>query len=375
MQKYRLILLIMVIAGLVGDYFLLTARPEPGPGRPDGAMLEGAVISRLPMATTNNAVASLEIGGVAYLYSFSGLGAGKQPGDIHSRAFAVDLASGNVEVLGGLVPGGKDRLASIAVGLGDLIFIFGGYTVAEDGSEVSSPEVFAFDPVSRGYQARAPMPLPVDDTLAFAYAGRYIYLVSGWHDEGNVADVQVYDSREDRWLKATPYPGAPVFGQAGGIVGNRFVIADGVAVLGRDVAGRRQFGISEAAWLGVIDPGDPSVIRWQALPPHPGPALYRMAAVGSERLGLVIFTGGSPNPYNYNGIGYDGEPSEPSNLVFAYDPASGAWSALGRKPVATMDHRGLLEAGDKFYTIGGMGTGQQVSDQVLSFRLRGPERD
>ena len=89
----------------------------------------------------------------------------------------------------------------------------------------------------------------------------------------------------------------------------------------------------------------------------------------------MIFAGGSSNPYNFNGIGYDGEPSEPSSLVFAYDPASGAWSVLGRRPVATMDHRGLLEAGEYFYTVGGMGTGQIVSDQVLSFRLPGPEKD
>ncbi len=375
MQNYRLLLLFLVIAGLTGDYFLLTAPPEPGPTPADAVRLEGALVARLPMATTNNAVASLEIGGRPYLYSFSGLGAGKQRSDIHSRAFAVDLATGDIEVLGRLVPGAKDRLASIAVGLHDRVFIFGGYTVGADGSEISTPEVYAFDPVTRAYQARAPMPLPVDDTVAFAYADRYIYLVSGWHDDGNVADVQVFDSWQDRWFAATPYPGRPVFGHAGGIVGNRFVIADGVAVRGRDAAGRRQFGISETAWLGVIDPADPSVIRWQALPPHPGPGLYRMAAVGSQRLGLVIFAGGSPNPYNFNGIGYNGEPSEPSTLVFAYDPASGAWSELGRKPVATMDHRGLLEVGDNFYTLGGMLAGQQVSEQVLSFRLRGLDQD
>ena len=375
MQKYRPLLILMVIAGLVGDYFLLRSPPEPAPAATPIATLEGALVSSLPIATTNNAVASLEVKGVEYLYSFSGLGAGKGRLDIHSRAFAINLLNGDVEVLGGLVPGGTDRLASIAVGLYDRIFIFGGYTVAEDGSEISTPEVYAFDPLTRAYQARAPMPLPVDDSVAFAFANRYIYLVSGWHDQGNVADVQVFDTWEDRWFAATPYPGRPVFGHAGGIVGNRFVIADGVAVLGRDAAGQRQFGISEDAYLGVIDPEDPSVIRWQALPKHPGPALYRMAATGSERLGMVVFAGGSPNPYNYNGIGYNGEPSEPSALVFAYDPAAGAWSDLGQKPVATMDHRGLLAAGEYFYTVGGMLADQTVSDQVLRFRLRGLEKD
>ena len=368
MRNYRLFLLILIAAGLAGDYYLLRSPSEPAAQVTETIGLEGALTSSLPMATANNAVATLEVNGTPYLYSFSGLGPGKARADIHSRAFALDLQNGEVEVLD-LVPGGKDRLASIAVGLGGRIFIFGGYTVAADGSEVSTPEVFAFDPETFEYQARAPMPLPVDDMVAFAYAERYIYLVSGWHDNGNVADVQVFDTWEDRWFAATPYPGPPVFGHAGGIVGNRFVIADGVAVLGRDAAGRRQFGISEAAYMGVIDPEDPSVIRWQALPKHPGPALYRMAAVGSDRLGRIIFAGGSPNPYNFNGIGYDGEPSPPSAVVFACDPAAGVWLDLGQKPVATMDHRGLLEVGDRFYTIGGMLADQEVSDQVLSFRL------
>ena len=303
-QKYRFLLIVMVIAGLAGDYYLLRSPAEPAPNdpsisNPDATLLEGALVSRLPIATANNAVANLEVGGRQYLYSFSGLGAAKGRADIHARAFAVNIENADVEVLG-LVPGGKDRLASIAVGLYDRVFIFGGYTVGQDGSEVSTPEVFAFNPVTGEYQVRAPMPTPVDDSVAFTYANRYIYLVSGWHNDGNVADVQVFDSWEDRWFTATPYPGAPVFGHAGGIVGNRFVIADGVAVIGRDAKGRRQFGISEQAWLGVIDPADPAVIGWQALPDHPGPALYRMAAVGSARLGLVIFAGGSPNPYNYN---------------------------------------------------------------------------
>ena len=39
------------------------------------------------------------------------------------------------------VPGAPGRLASIAVGLFDRVFIFGGYTVAEDGAEVSTREV------------------------------------------------------------------------------------------------------------------------------------------------------------------------------------------------------------------------------------------
>jgi hypothetical protein len=374
MQKYRIFLMILVIAGLAGDYYLLQSPPEALAAGAGTATLDGELVSSLPIATANNAVATLEVGGVPYLYSFSGLGAGKKSTDIHSRAFAVNLENGDIEVLPPL-PGGKDRLASIAVGLHDRIFIFGGYTVSEDHTEVSTPEVFAFDPVTRQYQARAPMPVPVDDTVAFAYANRYIYLVSGWHTDGNVADVQVLDTWEDRWFAATPYPGAPLFGHAGGIVDNRFVIVDGVAVLGHNAEGQRQFGITQAAYLGVIDPEDPANIRWQALPAHPGAALYRSAAVGSEALGQIIFAGGSTNPYNITGMGYNGEPSPPAAVVFAFDPEAGVWLEYGNKPVATMDHRGLLEARGTFYTLGGMLADQKVTDQVLSFRLPGSKKD
>ena len=154
---------------------------------------------QLPIAVANNAVAGLEIDGAPHVFSFSGLGVGKTHSDITSAAFSVDLRAGTVTRLAD-VPGGRGRLASIAVGLYDRIFIFGGYTVAEDGSEVSTPEVYAFNPFDGSYQRRADMPTPVDDTVAFAYANRYIYLVSGWHNDGNVTNVQVFDTWEDRWF-------------------------------------------------------------------------------------------------------------------------------------------------------------------------------
>ncbi|MEE8370830.1 MAG: hypothetical protein V3R73_01700 [Sphingomonadales bacterium] len=369
MPRERLILIVLLTVAFAAWLVALQPREElridfgkqPGPAKPEA-------FSNLPMATTNNAVAVLKVGEVDYLYSFSGLGAGKERTDIHSRAFAVNLDNGNIEVMG-LLPGGRDRLASIAVGLFDRVFVIGGYTVGEDGSEVSTPEVLSFNPKERSYKVRAAMPLSVDDTVAFSYANRYIYLVSGWHDDGNVSNVQVFDSWEDRWFEATPYPGAPVFGHAGGIVANRFVIADGVKLLGHDEEGRRQFGISAEAYLGIIDEDDPASIRWQALSAHPGPPLYRMAATGSKARGQIVFAGGSPNPYNYNGMGYNGQPSEPSAAVFAFDPATGSWIDLGAKPVASMDHRGLLEASGAFYTIGGMLAGQVVTGKVLRFEL------
>ncbi len=320
---------------------------------------------QLPIAVANNAVAGLEVAGAPHVFSFSGLGAGKARSDVTSAAFSVDLRSGTVTRLDD-VPGGKNRLASIAVGLYDRVFIFGGYTVAEDGGEVSTPEVYAFNPEDGRYQRRADMPTPVDDTVAFAYANRYIYLVSGWHDDGNVSAVQAFDTWEDRWFPATEYPGPPVFGHAGGIVGNTIIIADGVGVVGT-ADGRRQFAIMADAYKGTIDPENPAHITWEAIPPHPGAPLYRMASVGSEAMDTVVFAGGSDNPYNFDGIGYNGEPSAPSARVFGFDTTNDEWVEFADKPAATMDHRGLIEFGGVFHTIGGMVGGQTVTSRIVAF--------
>lgn len=321
----------------------------------------------LPAPITNNAVALVESGGKATLYSFNGLLAGKTWEDVTSDAVACDLPDGPCRDIGG-APVREGRLASTAVTLGGEIYLFGGYSVAEDGTEVSTPELFAYDPKTAVYARRADMPVPVDDAVSFAYADRYIYLVSGWHDDGNVSLVQVYDTKEDRWFRASDYPGAPVFGHAGGAAGGRFVVADGVAVIG-EKNGRRQFGAVDDVWLGEIDKDDPAIIAWRKLPAHPGGPLYRMAAAGETENNRVVFFGGADNPYNYDGVGYDGVPARPSAAIFAYDFGAEGWRVLGEADRASMDHRGLAKAGEIYYVVGGMDEDLAVSDAVVAFEL------
>lgn len=333
----------------------------------ESVTLEGGIAAHLPEATTNNAVAVGEVGGQPYLFSFFGLGEGKTWRDVHARAYAVNLAEKWAKSLPDAP--GPGRLAGVAATVGNTVYIFGGYTVAGDGAEKSTADVYAYRPESETYQVRAPIPVPVDDAVALPYRNRYVYLVSGWHDGANLADVQVYDTEEDAWFAATPYPGTPVFGHAGGIAGNAMVITDGVRVAGRGLEGRRIFEMSDQAYLGMIDPEDPSRIAWQRLDPHPGRPLYRMAAAGDAETGMVIFAGGSDNPYNFNGIGYNGVPSRPSATVFAFDLARNDWRLLGQKLYPSMDHRGLLRVEEKFYTLGGMVQDQEVSDAVGWFSV------
>jgi hypothetical protein len=335
-----------------------------GPARAD-AEPEGLIPGPLPEPLTNNAVAEFTRNGVQYVMSFMGLGPGKEHADVSRNAWLWRSETAAWEPFPD-VPVESGRLAAVAVGLYDRVLLFGGYTVAPDGSEKSTPEVFIINPLDGSYKRRADMPVPVDDAVAFAYANRYIYLVSGWHDEGNVSHVQIYDSWEDRWLMADSFPGTPVFGHAGGIVGRQFVIVGGVGVLGvKD--GKRQFGAINQAWLGEIDPENPQRIDWSELPLLEETAQYRMAATGDEPSGLVLFAGGSRRPYNFNGIGYDGLPAEPESSLFAWDTVAGGWLRFPKvSRAATMDHRGLLRVGDAaFVTIGGMTAGQKVSGRVV----------
>ena len=343
------VLLLLTLPAVAGELRLVQSRNLPP----------------LPVPVTNNAVVAVAAGDTTYLVSFAGLGAGKTHDDTHARTFVLNSAADEWQE-GPAVPEGEGRLAAVAATAGGSAYVFGGYTVAEDGVEVSLPYVYAFDPVLMQFDARAPMPVPVDDAVAVAYQDRFIYLVSGWHDFGNVNLVQRYDTRTDSWSQATPTPGPAVFGHAGGIVDDRIVYCDGVAV--QPYADRRRdFVAVDDCYLGIIDGDDGRRIDWRTVPAHPGRSRYRMAAAGIE-VG-VLFVGGSDNPYNYNGIGYDGNPSEPVAGGLLFMPLTGTWHAVDVDGLATMDHRGLVSLDSRWLTLGGMVDGQQVTDAVNAYAL------
>jgi hypothetical protein len=335
---------------------------DPGPG------LRAAALASLPMPVSNNAVTVVRAGGREFLVSFAGLGEGKSYRDVLGATFVLEDGAGEWQRAADL-PGGQGRLAASAASVAGQAYIFGGYTVAEDGSEVSTPWVHAFDPLTGEYRERRAMPVPVDDAVALSYQDRYIYLISGWHDLGNVNLVQRYDALSDEWIQATPIPGSALFGHAGGIVGNRIVYCDGVTARARPDR-RRDFVTSGECFLGIVDQSDSRKIDWRSIAPHPGLPRYRMAAAGITSRDAVLFIGGSENPYNYDGIGYDGKPSEPARQALLLDLRSLHWSVLPQHGHASMDHRGLPEFGGRWLIVGGMLEGQALSDRVVAYTLQ-----
>lgn len=322
----------------------------------------------LKQPVTNNAVAYLATESSAGYFSFGGLLSGKTWQDVTNKAWWLSNQTGQWWSLPP-VPGAAGRLASVAVSANDNVWLFGGYTVAEDGTELSLADVYRVNPHAKPiYQRVSDMPVPVDDATAFVYRDRYIYLISGWHDVGNVNLVQMYDTKTDTWQQATPYPGNPVFGHAGGMVGNRLLVCGGVKI---DYAASkpRQFTGSVQCWLGEVNPVDLRRINWQPVAPMPAGSRYRSAAAGLEEYKRIVFIGGSDNPYNYDGIGYNGDASEPIAGIVSFDLASRQWYCHGDMEVASMDHRGLLANDSQLTTIGGMQAGQTVSAAVVTHTL------
>jgi hypothetical protein len=324
----------------------------------------------LPEAVSNNAVALLVGDDGIHLYSMLGLKSGKTWQDTSSEAGHYFSAKGGSDGTWqniASVPGGKGRLAASAVAAGGEVYVFGGYTVAEDGSEQSTAAVYRLQRESGQWQHFSDMPVPVEDSMLLVYQDRYIYLVSGWHDLGNVNLVQVLDTANGTWQQATPWPGEPVFGHAGGISGSRIVICDGVRIVYEKGSSGRKFLPSRECWLGEISAGSFREIRWQPIGPHPGLPRYRMAAADDGE-NSVLFAGGSVNPYNFNGIGYDGAPSEPESVLISYNLDQSRWECHDPLSVASMDHRGLPRHDGWFYVIGGMRKGQEVSAGVFRFK-------
>jgi hypothetical protein len=330
-------------------------------------ILQSESLATLPSPLTNNAVTAVTVADREYIISFAGLASGKEHGDTLDVTYVLDVQAARWSKANPL-PGGVGRLASTAANVGELAYVFGGYTVADDGSEVSVPWVHAFDPASSEFKQRQSMPVPVDDAIAMSYQDRYIYLLSGWHDYGNVNLVQRYDTETDSWKQATPIPGPAVFGHAGGIVNGPILSCDGVTIR-PNTDKPRDFVASKQCFLGLIDADDSRRIDWRTIDAHPGRPRYRMASAGLPDNNAVLFIGGSENPYNYNGIGYDGNPSEPASGLLLFDLDSMSWRVVEQSNAASMDHRGLVRSGDRWLTVGGMLAGQVVTDRVVAYRL------
>jgi N-acetylneuraminic acid mutarotase len=316
----------------------------------------------LPATVSNNAVAAMHSRGELQLFTFMGIGAKKTWDSVTNDAYVLSTETGKWAQARS-VPGPAGRLAAGAVPARDHIFLFGGYAIDGQGGEHTLPDVNVYEPIGDRWSRAADIPIPVDDFVIGVRRDRFIYLIGGWSKDHPINDVQVYDAEKNVWMKATPMPGTAVFGHSGSMAGDTIVYVDGAYP---NPTGNPKFIASDECWMGKVNKKDPTSIEWTRLPAHPGPARYRTAAGGSEKDDRIYFSGGTDNPYNYNGIGYDGKPSQPSPFTFDFNTKTAKWEVINDKtPNPTMDHRGLIVASHSLILIGGMNASQEPTAKVV----------
>jgi len=327
-----------------------------------GLLVAQSTVDPLPDPVSNNAVAMLKVRGQLLLYSFMGIGAKKTADAVTNTAFSLDAKEGTWAAIHA-VPGTAGRIGAMAASVRDELLVFGGYVVGAQGS-MAVPDVGLYEPARDRWFREADIPLSVGDSVVGVYRDRYVYLVGGRSNADLVSNVQVYDAEKEKWSQATPIPGTPVFGHAGALVDGTIVYVDGAR---KNPSGNvPRYVASDECWMGKIDHHDPSKIQWSKLPNHPGTARFRIAGGGSDKDQKVYFAGGSDNPYSFNGIGYDGKPSEPSPVTFDFNLHTGKWETINENtPDPTMDHRGLLVTHEGLVLIGGMEKDQKVTAQVV----------
>lgn len=312
----------------------------------------------LPVARSNNAVAAVRTGTGTVVVSALGLASGKLWSNVMSDAWQLNAEATWTPLP--MVPG-PGRLASVALGVDDQMLLIGGYTVAEDHVEVSVPGIDVWSASSGAWSDGPTMPTPVDDAVASVWRDRWVVLVSGWSNKDNVSEVQLLDLQDGSWSEGTPIPGAAVFGHAGAMWNDTLVYCDGVRVVPAEGEAKRSFVANEGCYLGRFG-AEVGAIDWRKLPPHPGNARYRMASGAAA--GLIVFAGGTDNPYNYDGIGYDGTPAEPTSTVFAWDVAGDRWVDLPPLPEPSMDHRGLVNVDGSLVLVGGLDAQREPTTRV-----------
>jgi len=315
-------------------------------------------IPPMPTAVTENAVAVLRNG--LEVYSLMGICTKKTWDDITNKVYVLHLQGAKWSE-GRPVPGVAGRLGASAVGVKSQIFVLGGYVVDGQGSELTVGDVNSYFPDEKRWYRGTDIPIPVDSAVIGLNHDRYIYLVGGRSKNGPVNNVQVYDIEKNSWSQATPFPGTPVYGHAGGLADDAIVDVDGAK---KGPAGGAPYVTSDECWMGKIDHKDPDKIEWSKLPAHPGPGRFGIVAGAREKDRRISFSGGTVGPHNFKGLNSEGKPVELSSVTFDYDVKGNRWETIAED---TFDVR--ADAGGILGTpIGPMILGGTLKNQAVTAR-------
>lgn len=309
------------------------------------------VLPNMPEAVSNNAVVEAVSNDTLCVYSFGGIDSTLSPQGIHLKSFKYNTVSQTWTALDPM-PDDQGKIAAGASYLNGLIYVIGGYYVEDNFSETSSDDVHRFDPNTDSWlQDGTPISLPIDDHVQVTYTDSLIYILTGWSNSGNVADVQIYNVNNDNWYIGTPAPNNSLykaFGPSGAVVGNDIYYHGGVS-------GTFSFSANSRLRKGSINPLNPFEIEWGTLEDSPGADGYRSAAAHyNDRL---FWIGGAGIAYNFDALSYANDAVvEPEPRILTYYSATGIWENSYGSPFPVMDMRGIAQVSENEWIIcGGIG--------------------
>jgi len=318
----------------------------------------------MPERVTNNAVAAGFINRDSFVFTFGGLDYTKKYSGIHLRSYKYNINMDQWAQIPSL-PDTLGKIATSASRVGNIIYIMGGYYVFQDGTELSSNKVHRYNIENNRYlEDGIPIPLQIDDQVQAVWKDSLIYLITGWSDTENQPNVQIYNPALNSWMVGDPIPDNhqyKSFGASGVIIGDTIYYFGGAAY-------QKFYPAQNQLRIGVINPKDPSEIKWSIKILKEDLFGYRTAATAVNE--IVYWIGGSQITYNYNGIAYNGTGGvEPSNHCISYNTEIGQWEIQSNLNVP-MDLRNLAEISSTIkYIVGGIEKGQKVSNKILKLTL------
>ncbi len=256
----------------------------------------------------------------------------------------------------------KGRYVTTATVLNEKIYLLGGYST----NRISAPnrqlneqnvsDFYSFTPEENSYVRLEDLPVPVDDTVVVPMQDRYLYVISGWHKDGPVNLVQVFDSYKNEWFQASPLPFAGAFGHAGGGFENQLLICDGQSPKS-DIATSTILQVTQGCWLGEIDLINPSKITWRKWVHPSEQGRFRMASVTDQESGDLWMLGGATRAFDLYGQTFDPNknskiPTTPSSEIWRYSFNEQSWRIFSTtNPVMDTPNAIIIE--DQIMTIGG----------------------
>ncbi|HKP38464.1 MAG TPA: kelch repeat-containing protein [Pyrinomonadaceae bacterium] len=244
----------------------------------------------------------------------------------HARA-AANLSSNASKYL---FTGKWTNKGSISVPRRDVaLVVIDGALYAAGGWETCTPyaNLEAYDSANDRWTNRAPMLTARGGHGAGTLNGN-LYVVGGRTDcDRTTTSVEVYDPRTNQWSDRAPLPSAREGPVVAAVNGRLYAI--GGSDHGQSVAFNTEY--------------DPAADRWIERAPLPTPREYAAAVVVNN---LIYVIGGGRGP------------AEMRSLV-VYDPVSDRWSAKAPMPVGRLQF-GAAVLNDRIYVFGGVGNNGQV---------------